>query len=73
MGNYNGHLPFQTADGDFKPVRGVAKKPEEYTNDDLNENPNLSQMTSAALTVMSARQRRFWLMVEAGDVDLGES
>ena len=33
------------------------------------ENPRLSDMTQAALSVLSARSDRFWLMVEAGDVD----
>lgn len=69
MGQYNGHLPFQTADGDFKPVRGNAKKGEEYSDMDVLENPTLADMTSAALTVLNGRGKGFWLMVEAGDVD----
>ena len=63
-----GHLPFQTADGRFNPTRG-AKKAERYSEADLLENPTLAQMTSAAIQVLSKSGDRFWLMVEAGDVD----
>ena len=69
VGAYHGHLPFQTADGDYAPVRGRAENPEAYSAADLNENPNLAQMTEAALTVLSSRPAGFWLMVEAGDAD----
>lgn len=63
-----GHLPYQTADGRFDPTRG-AKTAERYTAADLNENPNLAQMTAAAIDVLANSKERFWLMVEAGDVD----
>ncbi len=69
MGAYNGHLPFATADGRFDPVPGVGKKAEAYSPDDLNENPTLSQMTTAAISVLQKNKQGFWLMVEAGDVD----
>ncbi len=62
------HLPFQTADGDFQPAPGRSKKAEEYTPADLEENPNLADMTVAAITALSSRDR-FWLMIEPGDVD----
>jgi alkaline phosphatase len=62
------HLPFQTADGDYRPAPGRAKA-ETYTEADLYENPTLAQMTTAALTVLSQRPQGFWLMVESGDVD----
>lgn len=62
------HLPFRTADGDFQPAPGRGKKAETYTPADLAENPNLAEMTRAAITALSA-QDRFWLMVEPGDVD----
>ncbi len=62
------HLPFRTADGDFNPVPGRSKKAEEYLPADLEENPTLAEMTTAAITVLSGRDR-FWLMVEPGDVD----
>ena len=73
-----GHLPFQTADGRFNPTVStgaslanltVPVAAEEYSPADIAENPTLSDMASAALTVLSARSYRFWLMVEAGDVD----
>jgi len=69
VGKFNGHLPFQTANGDYKPVRGVKKTAEAYSEEDLHENPTVAEMTSAALSVLAARRPRFWLMVEAGDVD----
>jgi alkaline phosphatase len=70
LGAYEGHIPYQTANGDFKPVKGIKKAdPEIYTEADLLENPTLAEMTSAALTVMASRKSNFWLMVEAGDVD----
>jgi alkaline phosphatase len=69
MGNYNGHLPLQTADGLYDPVPGAGKKSEQYTATDLKENPTLAQMTSAAIDVLSTNDKGFWLMVESGDVD----
>ncbi len=63
-----GHLPFQTADGRFDPTRG-AKTAERYTAADITENPTLAEMTTAAIRVLHKRRDRFWLMVEAGDVD----
>ncbi|MFV0443727.1 MAG: alkaline phosphatase [Planctomycetaceae bacterium] len=62
------HLPFQTANGDYKPAPGRTK-PEKYTPADLAENPTLADMAAAALEVLSQRDKGFWLMVEAGDVD----
>lgn len=69
VGSGNGHLPFQTANGDYKPVIGNGKKTEAYTDAELKQNPNLKQMTKAALLVLSSKKVPFWLMVEAGDVD----
>jgi alkaline phosphatase len=69
MGEYNGHLPFQTANGDYAPVAGTGRTAEHYSAEDLNENPTLAQMTTAALTVLAGSPTGFWLMVEAGDVD----
>jgi alkaline phosphatase len=63
-----GHLPYQTADGRYDPTRG-AKTAERYTKEELAENPTLAQMTSAAIQVLVNSDDRFWLMVEAGDVD----
>jgi alkaline phosphatase len=78
FGVAKGHLPFQTADGDFHPAvsagasvgkLSVTVAAEKYSAADIDENPTLSDMTSAALQVLSSRSDRFWLMVEAGDVD----
>ncbi len=65
------HLPFRTADGDYKPTRGTKYPLENYTPADLKENPTLAEMTEAGLTVLSQNSggKGFWLMVEAGDVD----
>lgn len=63
------HLPFATADGDYKPAPGRSDKAEEYTPADLLENPTLADMATAAITVLSKNPRGFWLMVEPGDVD----
>jgi alkaline phosphatase len=68
-GKFAGHLPFATADGDFQPAIGRAKKAETYTKEDLSENPNLAEMTRAGITAIALPNQKFWLMVEAGDVD----
>jgi len=80
FGAREGHLPFRTADGDFNPAGGPVADPAadrlrkkyggaiRYTAADLEENPTLAEMTTAALDVLVARGQ-FWLMVEAGDVD----
>lgn len=69
------HLPYQTADGRFDPVQSVGNpkraKAEEYTEADLNENVTLAEFTLAAAEVLQSRSDRWWLMVEAGDVDWG--
>jgi len=64
-----GHLPFQTANGDYQPAPGRRRRAEIYSEADLRENPTLAQMTTAAITVLSKNRNGFWLMVEAGDVD----
>ena len=64
-----GHLPFQTADGDYRPAPGKSKKTETYTSDELEEHPRLADMTAAALIVLEKNPKGFWLMVESGDVD----
>ncbi len=69
FGGPNGHLPFRTADGDFNPTVGRKKQAETLTPEDVKENPTLAEMTTAALTVLQKREKGFWLMVEAGDVD----
>lgn len=69
IGDYNGHLPFATADGSFDPVPGVNKKAEHYSTTDLVENPTLADMTTAAIACLDRDETPFWLMVESGDVD----
>lgn len=73
FGVAGGHLPYRTANGDYSPVRSVGNpqtaQAEVYTPADLNENVNLAEMTLAAMQVLDARSDRWWLMVEAGDVD----
>jgi alkaline phosphatase len=64
-----GHLPFRTADGAFNPTASVTAPAEEYSPADLAENPNLADMTKAALTVLQTNPQGFWMMIEAGDVD----
>lgn len=63
-----GHLPFATADGQFNPTLGQ-KKAEKYTKEDVAENPQLKNMAAAAIEVLSANPKGFWVMIEAGDVD----
>ena len=66
--HFDGHLPFQTADGGFDPAED-AKGIERYSQADIDENPSLAEMTRAALLVLEQAIEGFWLMVEAGDVD----
>ena len=65
---YGSHLPYRTADGDFRPAPG-RKAAEEYRDADLTENPTLADMTAAALRVLEQNRNGFWLQVEPGDVD----
>ena len=44
-------------------------QPIHYTPADVDENPTLAEMTVAALDVLAGKEKPFWLMVEAGDVD----
>jgi alkaline phosphatase len=69
------HLPYRTADGRFDPAPSLDRKgnpvpAETYTAADLKAQPTLTQMTDAALGVLSALPGQpFILFVEAGDVD----
>jgi alkaline phosphatase len=78
FGVKDGHLPFRTADGRFDPTISVKNddkagpiptERETYSPADLDENPTLSNMATAALNVLSKRADSFWLLIEAGDVD----
>lgn len=68
FGSSRGHLPYQTADGNYDPTTGVnhidVSNPE-----DVFENPTLADMTESALKMLEKNQKGFYLMVEAGDVD----
>jgi alkaline phosphatase len=68
FGHSGGHLPYQTADGDYNPTRGE-QYADRYSPDELAENPTLEQMTEAALSVLGRDGQKFWLTIEAGDVD----
>jgi len=74
-GKYNGHLPFATADGDYKPTLGRAASAstpsltEVYKPEDLTENPTLAEMTQAGITALARPEKKFWVLVESGDVD----
>ena len=72
FGTKAGHLPFATADGRYDPVLdgvGLPTTVEQYKRPDVEENPTLAQLATAALDVLAKRSESFWLMVEAGDVD----
>lgn len=68
-----GHLPFQTADGGYDPVVSPGSpnptQAESYSTADVEENPVLAELAEAALDVLHSRSDRWWLMIEAGDVD----
>ncbi|QDU56772.1 alkaline phosphatase [Aeoliella mucimassa] len=68
-GSNDGHLPYASADGAYDPAPGVSGGPIEYSEGDVQENPKLAEMTTAALAVLEATDKPFWMMVEAGDVD----
>ncbi|MCA9236652.1 MAG: alkaline phosphatase [Planctomycetales bacterium] len=65
----SGNLPFATADRKYDPAPDADGFTIAYQQADLQENPALADMASAALTVLAADDSPFWLMVEAGDVD----
>ncbi|WP_425397409.1 alkaline phosphatase [Aeoliella sp.] len=69
QGNASGNLPFASADGNYDPARHRGGEDIVYSQADLEENPTLAEMTSAALTVLSADNQPFWMLVEAGDID----
>ncbi|TWU49075.1 alkaline phosphatase [Rubripirellula reticaptiva] len=73
FGAEGGHLPFQTADGNYNPVASFGNpnpaKAEVYSEADLHENVKLKDMAVAAIDVLDSRSDRWWLMIESGDVD----
>jgi alkaline phosphatase len=64
-----GALPYASADGDFRPAPSVNGEEIDYSPADIAENPTLTEMTAAALSVLGQSKMGFWLMVEAGEVD----
>ncbi|QEG39496.1 alkaline phosphatase [Roseimaritima ulvae] len=68
FGAPGGNLPYQTADGRFNPTIDM-KGGRTYSPADVQENPTLADMATAALRVLDRDEQKFWLMVEAGDVD----
>jgi alkaline phosphatase len=69
VGLGEGHLPFCGAKGDYFQTPDRSGRTEEVTQADIDENPTLADFTETALHVLSQGDGRFWLMVEAGDVD----
>jgi len=76
FGAVGGHLPFRTADGNYNTADSIKTgnsskndPAENYSAADVAENPTLAEMTTVALDVLASRSDRWWLMVEAGDVD----
>ncbi|KLU06714.1 Alkaline phosphatase [Rhodopirellula islandica] len=73
FGAQAGHLPFQTADGNYDPVVSVGNpkpaKAEVYSEADRVENVQLREMAVAAMEVLQSKNERWWLLVESGDVD----
>lgn len=73
FGVSGGHLPFQTANGDFQPVKSASSNgatfAEKYEEPDLDENPLLVDLAMAAVEVLDSKSDRWWLLIEAGDVD----
>ena len=75
-----GNLPWSTANGDYSnvglPSRLDLVRPleegetdEEFIASELDANPTLAEMTSAALDVLEEDQDGFWVSIEGGDID----
>lgn len=73
FGVARGHLPYRTADGKYDPVSSAKSSgptaAEKYTEADIHENVTLADMSIAALDVLEAKGKPWWLMIESGDVD----
>jgi alkaline phosphatase len=76
----NGNLPWRTADGDYSNVGLGGREDteriledgetdEDFIATELNYNPTLMDMTSAALDVLGDDEDGFWLSIEGGDID----
>ena len=75
-----GNLPWRTADDDYSNTgfssRLDAERPleegetdDEFIAKELDYNPTLMDMTSAALDVLEDDEDGFWLSIEGGDID----
>ena len=75
-----GNLPWSTADGDYSnvglPTRLDLVRPleegetdEEFIASEIDANPTLAEMTSAALDVLEEDGDGFWVSIEGGDID----
>ena len=75
-----GNLPWLTANGDYSNTglssRLDAVRPleegetdEEFIASEIDANPTLSEMTIAALDVLSDDEDGFWVSIEGGDID----
>lgn len=75
-----GNLPWSTANGDYSNLglssRLDAERPleegetvEEFIASEIDANPRLADLTSAALDVLEDDQDGFWVSIEGGDID----
>ncbi|MDY6902689.1 MAG: alkaline phosphatase [Cyanobacteriota bacterium] len=75
-----GNLPWSTADGDYSNAglssRLDATRPlnegeteEDFIASEMDANPTLAQLTSAALDVLGDDEDGFWVSIEGGDID----
>ncbi|MEN8445179.1 MAG: alkaline phosphatase, partial [Cyanobacteria bacterium J06555_13] len=75
-----GNLPWSTADGDYSNLglgsRLDAERPlnegetvESFIASEIDANPTLAQLSSAALDVLGDDEDGFWVTIEGGDID----
>lgn len=65
----SGDAEDQTPEPDTVRPLSEGETDEEFIAKEVNENPTLSDLTSASLEVLGKDQDGFWLMVEGGDID----
>ena len=54
---------------EFDEISDGTETNEEFIAREVNENPNLKELTAASLDVLEDDKDGFWLMVEGGDID----
>ena len=75
-----GNLPWSTANGDYSNLGYTSRldlvRPleegetdEEFVASEIDANPTLAEMTSAALDVLEEDEDGFWVSIEGGDID----